>query len=138
MPTPLPLDLRPEPGSRAVVKLEEGLSGEGNATFRYEGAPDGTTLESWIAAELPGRLKMEAPGLNYERYGAKFASLGGVAEAWIDGDDKHSPSAQLRINPLAGLETISTHDQVLGGATGQIYLGARFPAGEQYRLAIQE
>ena len=27
----------------------------------------------------------------------------------------------------AGLETISTHEQVLGGATGQLYLGAEFP-----------
>ncbi len=123
---------------RAVVKLEEGLSGEGNATFRYDGAPDDAALGTWIAAELPRRLKMEAAGLCYERYAAKFASLGGVVEAWIEGDGKRSPSAQLRINPLGGLETVSTHDQVLGGATGQIYLGARFPASEPYRLAIQE
>ena len=123
---------------RAVVKLEEGASGEGNAIFGYAGAPDGAALESWIAAELPGRLKMEAVGLTYEQYATKFAAMGGIAEAWLDGDDKRSPSAQLRITPLADLERISTHEQVLGGATGQLYLGARFPASEEYRVAIQE
>ncbi len=124
--------------TRAVVKLEEGASGEGNATFDYVGAPLDAALKSWIAAELPSRLKLEAAGLTYEHYAAKFASLGGVAEAWVEGHDKCSPSAQLRITPLAGLETISTHEQVLGGSTGQHYLGASFPAREEYRIAIQE
>ncbi len=123
---------------RAVIKLEEGASGEGNATFDFAGAPEGAALEPWVAAELPRRLKIEAPGLSYERYAAKYAVLGGIAEAWIEGDCKRSPSAQLRINPLAGLETISTHEQVLGGMTGQLYLGAEFPAREEYRMAIQE
>jgi hypothetical protein len=124
--------------TRAVVKLEEGASGEGNATFEFAGAPIGATLKSWIAAELPTRLKLEAAGLTYEHYTAKFASLGGVAEAWVEGHDKCSPSAQLRINPLARLEAISTHEQLLGGATGQHYLGASFPAREEYRLDIQQ
>ena len=130
---------RRRPGlARAVVKLEEGLSGEGNATFRYAGAPAGASLGAWIAAELPRRLEMECAALGYERYMGKFAALGGVVEAWIEGTGKRSPSAQLRINPLAGIEAISTHEQVLGGATGQIYLGARFPADAGYRIAIQE
>ena len=33
---------------------------------------------------------------------------------------------------------ISTHDQILGGATGQIFLGCAFPADDEYRLAIQQ
>jgi hypothetical protein len=123
---------------RAVVKLEEGLSGEGNATFDFAGAPEGAALAAWVTAELPKRLRMEAAGMSYERYAEKFASQGGIAEAWIEGDGKRSPSAQLRINPLAGLEIISTHEQRLGGATGQLYLGARFPADPAYRIALQE
>jgi hypothetical protein len=35
------------------------------------------------------------------------------------------------------IEPISTHDQVLGGPGGQVFLGCRFPADEAYRLAIQ-
>jgi hypothetical protein len=38
---------------------------------------------------------------------------------------------------LGRLETISTHDQILGGKNGQIFLGARFPAADSYRLDIQ-
>jgi hypothetical protein len=30
---------------RAVVKLNEGFSGEGNAIFGFEGAPDGGGIE---------------------------------------------------------------------------------------------
>ena len=32
---------------------------------------------------------------------------------------------------------ISTHDQVLGGASGQVFLGCTFPAMEDYRMDIQ-
>ena len=33
---------------------------------------------------------------------------------------------------------VSTHEQVLGGATGQTYVGCRFPADEAYRRRIQD
>ena len=33
---------------------------------------------------------------------------------------------------------ISTHDQILGGPSGQVFLGCRFPARDDYRLGIQE
>lgn len=95
-------------------------------------------LESWLAAQLPDRLLPEAAGMSYERYAAKFAERGGVVEAWIEAQEKRSPSVQLRITPSGLIEAISTHDQVLGGATGQRYLGASFPAIEDYRSAIYE
>jgi hypothetical protein len=123
---------------RAVIKLEEGASGEGNCIFDYSGAPTSSGLESWLAAQLPERLQPEAAGMSYERYAAKFAERGGVIEAWIDAEEKYSPSVQLRITPRGSIETISSHDQVLGGTTGQRYLGARFPALEDYRGAVCE
>jgi hypothetical protein len=123
--------------SRAVLKLDEGFSGGGNAVFDYAGAPDGAGLEAWIDRELPGRLRFEAPGESFEHYLGRFAAMRGVVEAWIDGDDKRSPSAQLRIDPLGGIEPISTHDQVLGGPSGQVFQGSLFPADPAYRKAIQ-
>jgi hypothetical protein len=48
-----------------------------------------------------------------------------------------SPSVQLRISPAGVVEVLSTHDQILGGPQNQIYLGCRFPAHPDYRLAIQ-
>jgi hypothetical protein len=123
---------------RAVIKLEEGASGEGNCIFDYSGAPTDSALETWLAARLPDRLQPEAAGMSYERYAAKFMERGGVVEAWLDAAEKQSPSVQLRITPSGSIETISSHDQVLGGATGQRYLGACFPAKEDYRSAICE
>ncbi len=121
---------------RAVVKLNEGFSGEGNAIFDYAGAPE-SGLESWVLDKLAG-LSFEAHGMALDAYLEKFQAMGGVAEAFIEGALKRSPSAQFRVDPLGNLNAISTHDQVLGGENAQIFLGCRFPADEAYRLAIQE
>jgi hypothetical protein len=64
--------------------------------------------------------------------------MGGVAEAWVEGADKCSPSVQGRVDPLGRPAVISTHDQVLGGPSGQVFLGCTFPADGAYRMAIHE
>ena len=56
--------------------------------------------------------------------------MGGIVEAFIEGDHKVSPSVQFRIDPLGEVELISTHDQVLGGESNQIFIGAHFPCDE--------
>jgi len=43
---------------------------------------------------------------------------------------------QLRITPLGDLELLSTHDQLLGGTSGQTYLGCVFPANPEYAPEI--
>ena len=47
-----------------------------------------------------------------------------------------SPSVQLRVTPLGDVELLSTHDQMLGGPSGQSYLGCIFPADPAYASAI--
>lgn len=123
---------------RAAVKLEEGTSGEGNAVFPYAGCPDSSGLSSWIRGELADRLVLEASGESFEAFRDRFIQMGGVVEAWIDAADKRSPSMQGRVNPLGDVELISTHDQVLGGPSGQVFLGCSFPASAEYRLQIQD
>src|SRR5919204_127728 len=59
----------------------------------------------------------------------------GVVEERMDGVVA-SPSVQLRITPLGEVELLSTHDQILGGPSGQSYLGCRFPADPAYAAAI--
>ena len=54
----------------------------------------------------------------------------------MEAEEVRSPSVQMRINPLGELEVVSSHDQILSGATGQTYSGCRFPAAEAYREAI--
>ena len=126
-----------DPGlRRAVVKLNEGFSGDGNALFRFDGAPEGGALAPWIRRRLPD-LAFEAAGTTWEAYAEKVAEMGAVVEAFIEGAEKRSPSAQFRIDPLGHALAVSTHDQVLGGPSGQVFLGCRFPADPTYRMAIQ-
>jgi hypothetical protein len=122
---------------RAVIKLNDGAGGEGNATLSLIGAPEGPASEEWVRRRLSQQAVFEAPGETWEHYKAKFAEMGGIVEAWISGNDMRSPSAQLRVNALGELEIISTHDQVLGGPTGQRFIGSIFPAADPYRLQIQ-
>jgi len=123
--------------ARAVVKLNHGFSGEGNAVFSFAGCPD-EDQQRWITAHLPLNLTIEARDLRWERFAAKLAESGGIVEAWLSGDGVRSPSAQLRITPVGELETISTHDQILGGPSGQIFQACTFPADPSYALEIQQ
>jgi len=75
--------------------------------------------------------------MTWEAYRAKIEEMGAVVEVFIEGAEKRSPSAQFRINPLGRIEILSTHDQVLGGQSGQIFLGCQFPADADYRLDLQ-
>jgi hypothetical protein len=130
---------RRDPGLRRVaVKLDEGFSGEGNAVFSYDGAPEGRALARWIRDELPGCIRFEAKDETWEHYCHKFAEMGGIVECWVEGKEVRSPSVQCRINPLGEAFIVSTHDQVLGGPSGQIFLGSTFPADAEYSRDIKE
>jgi hypothetical protein len=122
---------------RAAVKLNDGTSGEGNAVFSFEGSPRGNALRGWIERELPRRLRFEEATERWEPFRDKFTRMTGVVESWIEGEKKRSPSVQGRIDPLGEVQLVSTHDQLLGGPSQQIYLGATFPADEAYRFVVQ-
>ena len=72
----------------------------------------------------------------FEAFCDKLTKHGGVVEERITGEEFRSPSVQLRITPLGEVELLSTHDQLLGGAGGQSYLGCRFPADTDYAAMI--
>lgn len=122
---------------KAVVKINEGFSGEGNAVFSFAGAPQ-ESMKDWIKEQLPRRLLMVAKDITYPTFLQKLRAEGGIAEAFIEGACKQSPSVQCRINPLGKIDVISTHDQLLGGESGQVYLGATFPANREYAPALAE
>lgn len=117
---------------RAVVKLNDSFSGEGNAIFRYEETVNKSTVEKGL-----DNLEFSVPTENVESYFQKFHAMGGIAEEFIEGAQKRSPSTQLRVSPKREVTIISTHDQILGGSEGQIFLGCTFPAHDQYRIRIQ-
>ncbi len=120
---------------KVVVKLNEGVSGEGNAHLDLAGLPVTGLRVDAVAERLPA-LQFESSEMSADTYFAKLAERGGIVEERIAGSDFRSPSAQLRVTPLGKVEALSTHDQVLGGPTGQSYLGCRFPADVAYGPAI--
>jgi hypothetical protein len=118
---------------KAVIKMNDGFSGEGNAIYYYEnnsGAGDCT--EAVIENNLPHRLKIIASHIQYWQFIDKFQNMGGIVEELIDAETVVSPSVQCRINPLRNTDIISTHDQLLGGEGNQVFLGATFPANAAY------
>ncbi|MHA4843964.1 peptide ligase PGM1-related protein [Flavitalea antarctica] len=121
---------------KAVVKVNDGFSGEGNAIFSYAGIETANDVIEWINTNIRQRLKIVAADLTYEVFIAKFRQMGGIVEAFIDGERKESPSVQCRITPTGISEVLSTHDQELGGESGQVYVGAQFPASESYAVEI--
>ena len=124
------------PGTRkAVIKLNESFAGAGNAVFHYPRPAGGTLSAAQLDAALE-QLEWTSANETTGTYFAKLESMGGIVEEFIEGNDVRSPSAQLRIEPTGDIELISTHDQILGGPTGQTYLGCKFPASASYREQI--
>ena len=121
---------------QVMVKLNEGVSGEGNAVIDLGGLPS-----LFVKSTLEERLrdmKFELQGITYDSYMKKLQERKGVVEERIMGAEFRSPSVQLRITPLGKVELLSTHDQLLGGATGQSYLGCVFPADTAYASLITQ
>src|SRR5690606_11662556 len=121
---------------KAVLKLNNGFSGDGNATFSFAGYEGQTILRDWICNQLSLKLSMVDKDHTYESYIKKFESMGGIAEEFIEGHITASPSVQCRINPLGECKVISTHDQWMGGSDGQVFIGADFPANPNYAVEI--
>jgi predicted ATP-grasp superfamily ATP-dependent carboligase len=93
-------------GTDAVVKLDTGVTGDGNALVAA--GADLAMLPETIRAGLAG---------------------GAVVEERITGAEVTSPSAQVRIDGAGGVEVLSTHEQELDGHR---YVGCRLPAQRAY------
>lgn len=121
---------------KAVIKMNDGFSGDGNAVFNYHNLVAASDLEKSISTSLKYNLSVVAEDLSQKTFFEKFELMGGIVEAYIEGDIKTSPSVQCRINPLGEVDIISTHDQLLGGHDNQVFIGAAFPANNEYAPAI--
>src|SRR4051794_5047327 len=112
----------------AVMKLNDGFSGQGHAIVELDG------FSSLASAAITFIAEEES----WPSYSAKVESGGAVVEELVRVPGLVSPSVQLRISPGGAVEVVSNHDQILGGPHDQVYLGCRFPARAGYRLEIQE
>jgi hypothetical protein len=121
----------------AMVKLNDGISGEGNAVIDLSGLPN--PVDPSYAAGMEERLQsmvFEASSVNFDKFSSGIEKLGGIVEERIQGRDFLSPSVQMRVSPLGEVEILSTHDQLLGGPSGGSFLGSRFPANPEYGTLI--
>ena len=123
---------RPD-ADKVIVKLDRAVSGLGNATVDLRGATSRDDLLAAVRNLSPEDAKSEAVAFLSE-----LREHGGIVEELITGTNFRSPSVQLRNAPDGQVEIISTHDQILGGPTGQMYLGCTFPADGAYAGAISE
>ena len=163
---------------QVLVKLNEGVSGNGNAVIDLTGLPSPfakatadrpvagigssavasakaddagykdaspwpgspipatTTKERALLEERLRAMQFESKAVTYESYMKRLQERKGVVEERIMGEEFRSPSVQLRITPLGKVELLSTHDQLLGGPSGQSYLGCVFPADKGYAPLI--
>jgi hypothetical protein len=128
---------------RAMIKLDDGFSGEGNAVFTFD-ADDRVLAARGAEVELARRIgerlpdaQLVAPAETWSSFVEKLGVMRGIVEARIEGIAA-SPSVQCRVNAVGLPQVISTHDQILGGPDGQVFLGCRFPAAPDYRLDVQD
>jgi hypothetical protein len=118
---------RPDARS-AVVKLNNGFSGQGNAIV---------DLGSFTGSVVETATVFCASEESWPSFGRKIETEGAIVEELLRAPGVTSPSVQLRVMPDGSTEVISTHDQILGGPDDQVYLGCRFPASPAYRDSIQ-
>lgn len=129
--------LRQPKVAAVIAKLNEGVSGAGNASIDLADlpAPGDATERDALTSRVLG-MAFESPAMTLDRFTRTLAEYGGVVEERIAGREFCSPSAQLRVTPLGEVEALSTHDQLLGGPSGQAYLGCLFPARPAYAASI--
>ena len=113
----------------AVVKLNNGFSGQGNAIvdLTVPFVPLDSSVSVFCASEE-----------SWPSFTRKIGEEGGIVEQLVRGPGTFSPSVQVRIAADQSFEIVSTHDQILGGPDAQVYLGCLFPASSEYRGEIQE
>lgn len=127
-----------KPGmTQAIVKHNDGVAGRGNAVVQLSGLPaPGSADEPAALRARVEQLELESLKTDVGEYLRTLAAGGGIVEERITGAELRSPSVQLRVTPLGVVEILSTHDQLLGGPSGQSYLGCRFPADFAYARLI--
>ena len=95
-----------------VVKLDDSGAGDGNAIVEFDHLDNGgLALPDWYVHDL---------------------ASGAVVEELITGTRFRSPSVQVELSPFGEVNVLATHEQMLGGDTGQVYTGCQFPADPAY------
>jgi hypothetical protein len=106
-----------------VVKLDDSVAGDGNVVLF------GDELDVGVEAAVHGALP---------DWYVTVLRAGGIVEELVAGDGFSSPSGQGELLPNGDVQVLATHDQRLGGETGQVFQGCSFPARDAYASEIAE
>ena len=112
-----------------VIKHDDSGAGDGNVVLDLRPMHHADDPDAWVreqVAALP------------EWYRSDLLRQSGIVEERIAGTRFSSPSAQVDIAPGGEVTVRATHEQVLGGEGGQVYLGCTFPADPAYAPALAE
>ena len=127
---------------RAILKLDDGFAGMGNALYslaplrRLEASSE-AEARRFVRQNLPHKLRVHGRR-EAGHYLETFRRQGGVVEAFVEGERRESPTAQLYLTPLREVVLDSTHDQIMGGPDHMNYQGCRLPANREYRDQLHE
>ena len=131
------------PGRAAGGAVRDGQAQRGRVRGGQRGgeargpAPPGDAAERAAVVERVNAMQFESPRQRSDgSYMAKLGELGGIVEERVIGEEIRSPSVQLASRRSVSSRCCPTHDQVLGGPSGQSYLGCRFPADPAYATVI--
>ncbi|MCK2221376.1 peptide ligase PGM1-related protein [Actinomadura sp. ATCC 31491] len=109
------------PGERVIVKLNDAYSGLGNAI---------------VTKADRSLISFSAGDETWEAFSSKIRDRGAVVEEFIEHRPLYYPSALACVSPGGHARVLATHDQVLGGDSGQVYQGCTFPAAPEYRAEV--
>lgn len=119
--------LMARPGAPGVVvKTDDSGAGDGNVVLRVPGSTGVEERRDALTAlveQLPAWYRTEL-------------RAGAVVEELIEGEEFSSPSAQIDVLPGGDVVVLATHEQDLGGDSGQVYEGCRFPARSEYAATL--
>ena len=113
--------VRPGVGG-VVIKHDDSGAGDGNVVVDLTPLASAPDARSWLRSTVDALPAWYLEDLEQ----------GGIVEERIAGTHFTSPSAQVDLRPDGTVAVLATHEQVLGGESGQVYLGCRFPADPAY------
>ena len=111
-----------------VVKHDDSGAGDGNVVVDVRPMHHAEDPVAWLTAQVEALPEWYRDDL----------LRGGIVEERIAGERFSSPSAQVDLRPTGETVVLATHEQVLGGEGGQVYLGCRFPADAAYAPRLAE
>lgn len=109
-----------------VIKHDDSGAGDGNIVIDLSPMAAVADPDTWLRTTIE----------NLPEWYREDLARGGIVEERITGIRFSSPSAQADILPSGDVVVLATHEQVLGGDGGQVYLGCRFPADPAYAARL--